>query len=102
MTAICEICGTDFHREPSETWKRLCVDCWKQAKADELAVLREENDRLTDDLAEAHTALAARPEIDRLMLRRLVQLCHPDKHGGSEASHNATAWLLEMMREAAK
>lgn len=25
--------------------------------------------------------------------RRLVQLCHPDKHGGSAAANNATQWL---------
>ena len=27
------------------------------------------------------------------MWRRLVQLCHPDRHGGSEASNKATQWL---------
>jgi len=25
--------------------------------------------------------------------RRLLQLCHPDKHDGSEASNTATQWL---------
>ena len=28
------------------------------------------------------------------MLRRLVRLCHPDRHDGSEAANKATAWLL--------
>ena len=28
------------------------------------------------------------------MLRRLVRLCHPDRHDGSEAANVATAWLL--------
>ena len=27
--------------------------------------------------------------------RRLVQLAHPDKHGGSVAAAEATRWLLE-------
>lgn len=27
--------------------------------------------------------------------RRLVQLAHPDRHGGSEAANAATRWLLE-------
>ncbi len=27
------------------------------------------------------------------MWRRLVQLCHPDRHGNSEAANNATQWL---------
>ncbi|MFZ4538704.1 hypothetical protein [Propionivibrio sp.] len=28
------------------------------------------------------------------MLDRLIRLCHPDKHGGSETATMATAWLL--------
>ncbi len=30
------------------------------------------------------------------MLRRLIQLCHPDKHAGSEAAATATRFLLEL------
>lgn len=33
------------------------------------------------------------PGIPSDMWRRLIQLCHPDKHGGSEAANNATQWL---------
>lgn len=29
------------------------------------------------------------------MLRRLIMLCHPDRHGSSKASTIATQWLLE-------
>ncbi|CAK0780957.1 conserved hypothetical protein [Gammaproteobacteria bacterium] len=29
------------------------------------------------------------------MMRRLLQLCHPDKHNGSEAALKATKWLLD-------
>lgn len=34
------------------------------------------------------------------MRRRLIQLCHPDKHGSSEASQAVTRWLLEGRSEA--
>lgn len=34
--------------------------------------------------------------IDKDLLRRLIMLCHPDKHGGSEMSTNVTKILLEM------
>ena len=27
-------------------------------------------------------------------LRKLIQLCHPDKHAGSETANEVTAWLL--------
>lgn len=33
--------------------------------------------------------------IEPAMLKRLIQLCHPDRHGGSQAAHTATSWLLE-------
>lgn len=29
------------------------------------------------------------------MLKRLIQLCHPDKHGGSKSATIATEWLLK-------
>ena len=32
------------------------------------------------------------------MLKRLIQLAHPDRHGGSDAAHRATQWLLEQRR----
>ena len=53
---------------------------------------------------------AARREIERLkegawgsaeadgfeaQLPRLLQLCHPDRHGGSKAANLATSWLLK-------
>jgi hypothetical protein len=35
-----------------------------------------------------------RPAIPPHILRRLLWLCHPDRHGDSEAATSATAWLL--------
>jgi hypothetical protein len=32
--------------------------------------------------------------LDTTRVRQLLQLCHPDKHGGSQASTQATQWLL--------
>ena len=40
-------------------------------------------------------ARKALPTIPQDMRRRLIQLCHPDRHEGSEASRIATQWLLE-------
>jgi hypothetical protein len=34
--------------------------------------------------------------LDATMVRRLIQLCHPDKHAGSEAATLATLWLLKL------
>ena len=38
------------------------------------------------------------PAIPADMLRRLIQLTHPDRHGNSEASTKATRWLLEQRK----
>jgi len=46
-------------------------------------------------------AQAAAPVIEPQMLRRLLQLAHPDRHGGSEASVLATRFLLGL-RDAAR
>jgi len=35
-------------------------------------------------------------EISGEMLRRLIQLCHPDRHGGSDAARKATTFLLSL------
>jgi len=43
----------------------------------------------------ARYAVTAAP-IDPSMLRRLVQLCHPDRHGNSEAANIATRYLLQL------
>jgi len=33
--------------------------------------------------------------LDDRRIRQLLQLAHPDKHNGSAAANDATAWLLE-------
>ena len=40
------------------------------------------------------TRSSQRPAIPPHVLRRLLWLCHPDRHGDSEAATSATAWLL--------
>jgi len=32
--ATCEECGDTFTRAPGESWKRLCLSCWKASPAD--------------------------------------------------------------------
>ena len=59
-------------------WKLVCVSCYLASKA------------ATSTAPALPTAIA--PD----MLRRLIQLCHPDKHNDSEASNTATRYLLEL------
>ena len=78
-TIVCPSCKTrTFYQD--QAWKRVCVACYLKAKR------------------EAPVPSAGAP-IEAAMLRRLIQLCHPDKHGNSEASTTATAFLLTLRNE---
>lgn len=90
--ANCQRCGTSFFREESEAWKRLCLPCWKKSK--------QQQTQQEDPFARKPFTGQARPQptpvIDPEMMRRLLFLCHPDKHNNSEASQKATQWLLKI------
>lgn len=59
---------------------------------------QEDVDRERFRRAHAVPPPAAAPTInpDAEMLRRLIYLCHPDKHGNSTASQIATKYLLDL------
>lgn len=70
----------------------------------ELVATRRERDKAQARVLhlEARLSLAEMMNSPRLagglsqdIWRRLVQLCHPDKHNGSKASTEATRWLME-------
>ena len=76
----CPTCGKSYFKD--EKWKHLCLKCYLAKKpADKLV------------------SVPATPPIEPGMLRRLIQLCHPDKHGNSEAATLATQWLLKLRNE---
>ncbi len=62
-------------------WKLQCVTCYLARKGKTAPTAR---------------AVATAEPIPADMLRRLVQLCHPDRHGNSEASNTATRYLLAL------
>lgn len=64
---------------------------------DELnARLAAQTDRINSLLAMVKQLQQPSPHLGKMPLevwRRLMQLCHPDKHGGSVAANSATQWL---------
>jgi len=77
---LCPCCRTrTFYQD--QPWKRVCLDCYLKAKGKPTPT--------------ASYAVKTAP-IDQAMLRRLVQLCHPDRHGNCEASNVATRYLLQL------
>lgn len=90
--STCQLCGEDFY--PDQKWKKVCLSCYfvvKERQNSELARLRQENESLHSQLASALSRVAIPKDIERL----LIQLCHPDRHGGSRASLAAITWLLD-------
>ena len=104
--SICTSCGSTFWRDPAESWKTLCLDCWRDSKAktdrqaDNLQIRLDkaliENAMLHRKLARLEASSGIPPE----MLARLIRLAHPDRHQGSEAANIATAWLLAQRKGA--
>ncbi len=114
----CLKCKETF--DADEPWKRLCLPCWIKGKNAtpgtparpdpliqkefELSKLRRELINTQQALHRANeTARTLAFEIERMvipaipgeMIRRLLQLVHPDKHDGSLAATTATKWLLQ-------
>lgn len=109
MRAKCQKCGVGFEREPGETWKRLCLDCWKDSKAKQESaeyLLRAQLYAVQERLHQAEVrarqlelqqqaAVGSQFNVEELKtLRRLV---HPDRHGGSEASTRLSQRINQML-----
>lgn len=79
------------------TYARLCKPCFIGAK-------QREHDDLVETVRQLKAEierLRATPALDPLTMRKLLQLCHPDKHGGSATANDVTAWLLTMRQKVA-
>lgn len=92
----CRACRVPLGDVPQ--YFQLCRACYAASK-------RLEHDALVEEVtvlrAKVH-AMEATPNttIDPAMVRRLLQLCHPDRHGGSEAAHIATKFLFTLRNAA--
>ncbi len=77
---ICPTCKTRTFIQDAP-WKLVCVTCYLARKCKTEPTARN---------------VPAVTPIEPGMLRRLIQLCHPDKHQGSEAANTATRYLLAL------
>jgi hypothetical protein len=81
MNAICPTCGNPYFKD--QPWKKTYLNCWRKRKNADTSHERVIFQPVTEQ-----------PAIPADMLARLIRLCHPDKHGNSEAANQATAYLL--------
>lgn len=114
----CVDCGGVFERQSGETWKTRCINCFKKSKRAEQQPdgywLRraEAAESLVADLRIQYNTLLAEFErvaglekprytssLDRELAenwRALVQLCHPDRHNGSQGATRVSQWLNDI------
>lgn len=64
----------------------------KRSPFEDLEDFLRKTGRMRDDVM---PQVPAEPAIPPEMLRRLIMLCHPDRHNNSEMSRIATDWLLK-------
>ena len=96
-TIKCPRCNLRFvaHHERH----KLCLICWKEERGFKLTLADSAFRDLQFVLLEHEDYLAGQetvPGLSQDRIRDLLQLCHPDRHHGSERSTELTKWLLEM------
>ena len=67
--------------------------CWADARVQEL---NQELEKAKNRRRKKAADDPPLPTPHKEMWRRLVQLCHPDRHANSEAANAATRWLMEV------
>jgi hypothetical protein len=102
MMRQCEKCGTWFVAKFD--YVKLCYPCWQRRKdaetlvdelEEEVAQLRATNSQLRRQLdAPGDCRPSKSSAIPAEMVKLLLQLSHPDRHGNSVAANKATSWLL--------
>jgi len=91
MYKNCSHCGSVF--EPKFANAKLCFSCWKKRETalEEYDEIKSENEWLRRRIAKLET----RQGVETSLLKKLIRLCHPDKHGNSDTSNEVTVWLLK-------
>jgi hypothetical protein len=108
--ATCARCGDFFPRPERESWKTLCLPCWKVSQRidlirsleTQLATAKSQlawwRDRCNDLETELEDSADDLSHELREQMPRLLLCCHPDRHANSVASTKATQWLLSVKR----
>lgn len=95
----CADCGDFF--DALGSWQRLCRGCYAASKRRQEEELRDEIDRLRSENTSLRKRVreAALKPLDRELLKRVLMLCHPDRHANSALSTQVTKVLLAMRDE---
>ena len=82
MFVDCPQCGSEFYQDVY--WKRICIECFKENKGHE----RQERQQ------PASSPNQITPDV----LKKLMYLCHPDKHNNSQTATDMFVWLSKIKK----
>ena len=118
--AYCIECGEAFWRQDHETWKRLCIECWRRKRfynrkaygdscgSGEIYRLRarvrdlEAEVRDYEYLFRKNEESKALEDLGRTLKNRardILFLIHPDKHDGNPKAHELALWINTEVRQ---
>ena len=92
----CKQCGKTFYA--IEDWKKICVGCYIESKNKE----KQYNQQYNQYQQQNYTFTPKKEEIKQLdtdTIKKLLYLCHPDKHNNSLTSNEMTKFLLKKRDE---
>ena len=87
MFADCPQCGLEFYKD--EYWKRICIGCFKVNKGHGRQQQRQQPTYKPESKPSQIT-----PDV----LKKLMYLCHPDKHNNSQVATDMFVWLSKMKK----
>jgi hypothetical protein len=87
MYVTCQICSKPFYAD--QEWKKICLQCWIDKKYKE-----RNNTEYRRHEPPKQNSLPVSFEDD--LIKKLIYLCHPDKHNNSEVANEVTKHLLNL------
>lgn len=91
----CTVCGA---YSGEESWRKLCKRCYSKKKRAEELSGKNDYERLWKEALARLNQQSQETIINDDLLKRLIMLCHPDKHGGSLVAEDVTKQLLSIRK----
>lgn len=114
-SAICTDCGRPFPKD--QDWAKKCFLCWKESRGyeltkgdkcflwgqielarivEEVTKMQAHYRRVVQQMEQRNVPALSDQGMDPRLLRDVISLCHPDKHGDSPKATAITQELLAL------
>ncbi len=91
-----------LRRRTGDVPRIVCTRCkftsdWFERERDMLATIASLREQLANRQLEPVMQIVYTSGTSRDLVKKLIQIVHPDKHGGAEWAHEATCKLTELL-----